>query len=377
MSLDDRALESHLRFVADAAVERSGPRSAELCSVLGVHLRARGDYLQATLYFDRALQIRRKRLPPDHAEIVWSLHDLGHVLKDLGKLADAQDHLEQALDLRRRTLGPSHPDTVGSLIDLAFVLKDERKFDEARRYFEEALHIRARELGETHPDTVTCLDDIGLVYKDEMKLAEARQQFERALAITRRARGDDHPDSVPSLHNLAWVLVDQGFRVQAQPYFEQALGIQQRTFGEQDPRTVVSLNSLGEVLMRQGDFGDAQHAALAPPARYPEHRPAPRPYEQARKYFDRALTIQQRALGDRHPDTARLMVNLGMAMYQHKKNEQGEVWPDWQAEQYLKQARGLLESTLGANHEETRSVTALLDRLEAEKNLLRQPYQGG
>jgi tetratricopeptide (TPR) repeat protein len=377
MSVDGRALQSHLRFVADAAVRRSGARSAELCSVLGVHLRALGDYLQATVYFDRALEIRRTRLRPDHPEIVWSLHDLGHVLKDLGKLADAQDRLEEALDLRRGTLGSSHPDTVGNLIDLAFVLKDQGKFDEARECFEEALRIRERELGETHPDTVTCLDNLGLVYKDQGKLPEARRQFEHALAITRRARGDDHPDTVPSLHNLAWVLVDQSLRVQAQPYLERALAIQQRTFGEQDPRTVVSLNSLGELLMRQGDFGDAKHAEVVRPPRYPEQRAQPQPYEQARKYFEKALAIQQRALGDRHPDTVRIMVNLGTAMYQHEKKEQGEVWPDWQAERYLKQARELFEGTLGADHSETLSVAGLLEQLEAEKNLLRQSYQGG
>jgi tetratricopeptide (TPR) repeat protein len=383
MSVHGRALQSHLRFVADAAVQGGEARTAELCSVLGVHLRALGDYLQAAVYFDRALQVRRTRLPPDHPEIIWSLHDLGHVLKDLGKLADAQDRLQRALDLRRATLGSSHPDTVGNLIDLAFVLKDEGKFKEARQYFKEALRIRKQELGESHPDTVTCLDNIGLVYKDQGKLLEARRQFERALEITTDARGDDHPDTVPSLHNLAWVLVDQGLRVQALPYLERALAIQQRTFGEQDPRTVVSLNSLGELLMRQGAFGDAKRDVFVPPpARYPEQRAQPqpraepRPYEQARKYFEKALTIQQRTLGDRHPETVRILVNLGTAMYQQKK-EQGDVWPDWQAEQYLKQARELFEVTLGADHAETLEVATLLGRLEAEKNLLRESYQGG
>ena len=208
---------------------------------------------------------------------------------------------------------------------------------------------------------------------------DARRQFEQALAITRDARGDDHPDTVPTLHNLAWVLVDQGLRVQAQPYFERALAIQQQTFGEDDPRTVVSLNSLGELLLRQGNLDDAQRAYSAPPARYPEQRVhiEPHPYERARQYFERALAIQQRALGDRHPDTIRIMVNLGMAMYQHKKKEQGAAWPDWQAEQHLTQARALLSATLGDDHVETRSVAALLEQLENEKNLIRQSYQGG
>jgi hypothetical protein len=71
------------------------------------------------------------------------------------------------------------------------------------------------------------------------------------------------------------------------------------------------------------------------------------------------------------------MVNLGTAIYQHKKKEQGEVWPDWQAERYLTHARELFEDTLGADHPETLHVAALLERLEAEKDLIRQTYQGG
>ena len=106
MSPDGRALQAHLRFVADGAVQHTGAQSAELCSVLGVHLRAQGDYLQASVFLDRALQIRQTRLSPDHPEIIWSLHDLGHVFKDLGKLAEAQSRLKQSLDVRRRMLGP-------------------------------------------------------------------------------------------------------------------------------------------------------------------------------------------------------------------------------------------------------------------------------
>lgn len=376
-SVESLALQPHLRFVTDRAVQRSDLDAAALCSVLGVHMRALGDYLQAKAYFERALDIRRTLLPDGHPDIIWSLHDLGHALKYLGMLPEAQRCLERALELRRRTLGTSHPDTVGNLIDLAFVLKDQEKFDDARRLFEEALRLREAELGETHPDTVTCLDNIGLVYKDQGNLQEARRQFERALSITKRERGEHHPDRVPSLHNLGWVLVDQGLREQARPYFERALAIEQQTFGKDDVRTVASLISLGELLMRQGDFGDAQRTTVRP-ERYPEQRRATqRPYEQAREYFEKALAIEQRALGDRHPDTVRIMANLGRAIYEHRKKEEGEVWPDWQAERYLRQARELFEGTLGADHDQTRGVIALIERIESEKNLLRQSYQGG
>lgn len=303
------ALQRQLLFVTDAAV---GLRQAALCTVVGNHLKSLGDYPRAKGYYDQALRIRQAEL------------------------------------------GEAHPNTVASVNDVGFVLKDMGRYAEAQPYFERALKTNRAVHGEQSPETAVSLDNLGLVYKDLGRFRKAQDYFEQALKIT-EARGRDHPNSVGSLHSLAWLLVDQGLRVQARPYLERALRIQQKMFGEKDLRTVGSLNGLGELLFRQGSFGDTVSSAgqLHRPERYPS--PVFEPYKEAQSYFEQALAIRTKVLGERHPETAESLNNLGRVLL-HLKDYAA-------ARQCFEQALAIREQMVGKNHLDTLSSARILSNL--------------
>ena len=357
-----RALEAHLSFVTDAATERADERAARLCAMRGAQLRSFGDYPRAEAYLKQALAIR-KQVPSD--------------LKS---------------------------DIVACLYDVGFVLKDQGRFPEAQGYFEQALAITTHLRGEEHLETAVSLNNLGLVYKDLGRFSEAQGYFERALKIT-EAQGGDHPNSVAGLHNLAWLLVDQGdesTRVRARSYLDQSLRIQQKVFGEQDLRTVESLNGLGELLFRQGNFGDTvrYERQLHRPDRYPVKF---EPYKEAQSYFEQALAIRTKVLGERHRETAESLNNLGRVLarqddtaaaqsyFERALTIQREVLGEWhprtaqtlanlgrllgktsaglwEAKLKLEQARDIFERTNGPEHPDTIEVRSDLSRIEAERD---------
>jgi tetratricopeptide (TPR) repeat protein len=197
------------------------------------------------------------------------------------------------------------------------------------------------------------------------------------------------------------LLVDQGLRVHARPYLERALRIQQKMFGEQDLRTVGSLNGLGELLFRQGSFGDTVRSAgqLHRPERYPSS--LFEPYKEAQSYFEQALAIRTKVLGERHPETAESLNNLGRVLacqddsatarsyFERALTIQREVLGEghprtaqtlanlgrllgrtsgglWEAKLNLQEARDIFERTFGPEHPDTLEVRSDLSRIEAQ-----------
>ena len=60
------------------------------------------------------------------------------LLKDGGKLDEAEPLLREAVDGYRKKLGDQHSDTLNAIRDLALLLKDRGKLDEAESLFREA-----------------------------------------------------------------------------------------------------------------------------------------------------------------------------------------------------------------------------------------------
>jgi hypothetical protein len=68
---------------------------------------------------------------PEHPYIAWALSDLAMLLRDQGRLDEAETVAREALVMRRKILGDEHPDTVESLKGLIDVLQRAGKSAEA------------------------------------------------------------------------------------------------------------------------------------------------------------------------------------------------------------------------------------------------------
>ena len=83
----------------------------------------KGDPAAAELYRE-ALEARRETLGGRHPSTLWSMNNLGALLKAKGDLAAAELLCREVLEGQRETLGSRHPSTLYSIHNLGVLLSD-------------------------------------------------------------------------------------------------------------------------------------------------------------------------------------------------------------------------------------------------------------
>jgi tetratricopeptide (TPR) repeat protein len=278
----------HQRVGRDANAERicrkilsTDPDHAPTLHLLGLIEHRRG-------HADAAIEHIRMAIARDDQDPAFH-HNLGNILRDRHRLAEAMTCYEQAL-----ALSPGSVDTLYNLGNTCQELGDPRR---AVAYFERALRLR--------PDAVELYNNLGSAWQDLGRLDEAIGGYRKALAL--------RPDSVEALVNLAGALRTHGKLEEAQACYERAIALQ--------PKRVESHIGLGVILRDRGRLAEAtarykQALALAPD--HPEtlnnlgvalidlERP-----QEAIEHFEKALAVQ--------PDRAETYYNLGVAFDQQRR----------------------------------------------------------
>ena len=285
--------------IAERAVEVSkralGPEhreTADALNKLGFLFQTIGDYAKAEPPYREALQIRRKVLGPEDPDTAESLNNLGALYQDMGESARAEPLYQEALRIRQRVLGPEHPGTAQSLNNLASLYQDTGEYAKAEPLYQEALRICQKVFGPEHSDTATSLSNLGELYEDMGEYAKAGPLFQEALRVRQKVLGSEHPDTANSLNNLASLYEAMGEYAKAEPLYQEALRIRQKVLGLEHPSTANSLNNLALLYQDMVE------------------------YAKAEPLYQEALRIRRKVLGPEHPSTANSLNNLA-SLYKH------------------------------------------------------------
>jgi tetratricopeptide (TPR) repeat protein len=252
-----RDWQAHLRFVADAALQRGDEPAAQTCYALGEHLYQVGDYHGARVYHQHALAIRQAATEPDQLAIARSLAQIGKALLFYGNMAEARPHLEQALAIQLLMLG-DHTDTATTLNHLGFLLQSQGQLSAAHSCHIRALRMRRGVLGPEHPAVVESMCNLAFIEYQQGSLESARALLEEALELQRKATGEHHPETARVLTNLGQLLLAQNQLGAADRLFQQALAIQERELGAEHPETARTMYGLGDVRRMRGDRASAR-----------------------------------------------------------------------------------------------------------------------
>ncbi|MBL8944091.1 MAG: serine/threonine protein kinase [Myxococcales bacterium] len=250
---------------------------------------ARGDYEQARIAFEGALERLEHGLGPEHPNIASALDSLGLARFRRGDYVGAKADFQRGLTIVETTKGREHRDVVPSLNNLALVEVRTAAYAEALAHFERALAVQTAAFGPTHAKVATVVSNMGVVRHLLGEYEAAAALHERALEIREVALGSEHPDVAVSLVNLGLAHFMMGHDDDAKGLFERALAIKSRTQGPDHPETLEALVHLASVLQRRGD-----HDAASP-------------------MFERALPILERTLGAQHRDLSYALVGLARA----------------------------------------------------------------
>ncbi|HKN60543.1 MAG TPA: serine/threonine-protein kinase [Candidatus Acidoferrales bacterium] len=316
LSLDQRALEIRRRVLGP-----EHPDTLRSMNSLASDLIDGGHYAEAEKLDRETLGIRRRVLGLEHADTLTSMNNLADDLAQEGQYAEAEKLYREALDTQRRVLGPEHPDTLRSMGNLANVLKDEGRYGEAAKLDRETFDVQRRVLGPEHPETLGSMTNLAVALYREGHYAEAEKLYRDALNIKERVLGPEHQGTLRSMANLGNVLKDEGRYAEAEKLYRETLDVQRRVLGPEHPETLASMNNLGDVLE------DEHH------------------YAEAEKLFRETLDIRRRVLGPDRPLTLTSMNNLANIL-----DDEGHYA---EAEKLDRETLGIQRRVLGPEHPQT------------------------
>ncbi|KAL6911983.1 hypothetical protein ACP4OV_000788 [Aristida adscensionis] len=166
--LDKGKLEDAVNYGTKALVKLvavCGPyhrMTAGAYSLLAVVLYHTGDFNQATIYQQKALDINERELGLDHPDTMKSYGDLAVFYYRLQHTELALKYVNRALYLLHLTCGPSHPNTAATYINVAMMEEGLGNVHVALRYLHEALKCNQRLLGADHIQTAASYHAIAI-----------------------------------------------------------------------------------------------------------------------------------------------------------------------------------------------------------------------
>ena len=169
-----------------------------------------------------------------------SLNNLGSVYRKCGDFKEAELLYEEAIDIQRKISKGEERDTAlsANLGNLAALYKAQGDYGKAKSLYEEALKINEKVFGEDNPDTAAIISSLGVVYEYLGEHADAESHYLKALGIREKHLLENHPAIANSLNNLAVFYGSIGKnRDDAGLYYKRAVKILTDSFGSEHPDT--------------------------------------------------------------------------------------------------------------------------------------------
>ncbi|XP_056311853.1 protein O-mannosyl-transferase TMTC2 [Danio aesculapii] len=209
--------------------------------------------------------------------------NLGNVLKNQGKMAEAERAYRNALYYRGNM--------ADMLYNLGLLLQESERFSEALHYYKLAIGSR--------PTLASAYLNVGIILVSQGNIEEAKRTFHTCADIPDENLKDPHAhkSSVTScLYNLGKLLHDQGQHEEALSVYKEAVRKMPRQFAPQS-----LYNMMGEAYMRLNILEDAGHWYRESLKAKPDHIPAHLTYgkllsimgqkSEAERYFLKAIEL--------------------------------------------------------------------------------------
>ncbi|KAF9617084.1 hypothetical protein IFM89_033189 [Coptis chinensis] len=176
--------------------------TASAYSLLAVVLYHTGDFNQATVYQQKALDINERELGLDHPDTMKSYGDLSVFYYRLQHIELALKYVNRALYLLHFTCGLSHPNTAATYINVAMMEEGMGNVHVALRYLHEALKCNQRLLGADHIQTAASYHAIAIALSLMEAYSLSVQHEQTTLQILQAKLG---PEDLRTQDAAAWL----------------------------------------------------------------------------------------------------------------------------------------------------------------------------
>jgi tetratricopeptide (TPR) repeat protein len=265
---------------------------------LGLIKRNQGDYKEALLSYQNALEVYQRTLPQDHPDVATLYNNIGQVYNNIGDYSKALGFYQTSLEIYQKTLPSDHPSLAIPYNNIGLVQKFMGDYSKALESHKKALEIEQNTLPSNHPSLATSYNNIGLVYKNMGEYTNALESHEKALEIEQKTLPSNHPSLAISYNNIGLLYDNMGEYSKALSFYEKTLEIYQKTFPSNHPVLATCYNNIGSVYKNMSE------------------------YSKALLFYQKTLEIEEKALPEKHPDLAISYSNIGMVyenMGEHSK----------------------------------------------------------
>ena len=219
----------------------------------GVMAVGQGDLAEAERCYMRSLELKKAC----EAEEALTLINLGIVYGQRSQLDKAKTTFERALEMSKRLLGPDHERVGYAMLNYGACLAQLGNLDECLKNMEGALAIFEKHKGLVHRETMLVRGNLALIYGAVGKEQEADDLYKETLAEARKRLGNQHPDMAHLLRSHGTSLLMRGQHAPAGEAFRESHAILEKNAGSSHPQGPLSLILEAECHARSGDWKQA------------------------------------------------------------------------------------------------------------------------
>jgi serine/threonine protein kinase len=188
---------------------------------------------------------------------------IGQAYRSLSEDKSGVPHLERAFELRRKYLGPNHPDTLASMSTLADAYSWAGQHQKAIALFQRMLENRTAMLGPDHTDTLECMAGLAMAYKRAGEWGTSVPLCEELLRKRTTIFGPTHPSTLGAMHQLALNYRDVGRFTESMELHEKVLAGLKSTYGPEHKSMNWPMQSFALACQRVGKFDRADQLLRA------------------------------------------------------------------------------------------------------------------
>lgn len=166
------------------------------------------DFTTAEEYIRKSISIYAALGSQNLNNKVYSLHQMGNVLKDGGQYAASILWFQQAIDLKNKISGSQISDACFSTLNIGKAYAELGKYQKSLQVYNQASNMFGQVLGEKHPKYIELWLSMGSCYFDQGQRGKAHKFFEMAYDLAKEKTQEKSFDRVLACLNLARITQD-------------------------------------------------------------------------------------------------------------------------------------------------------------------------
>ncbi|GAB5523917.1 MAG: hypothetical protein Roseis2KO_17890 [Roseivirga sp.] len=160
----------------------------------------KGDYVNANEFADKALEIRRKILSPDHPSMANSYSQKANAIAaGFGQYDKARALYEEAYRIAEKNYPPYHPTRLTYITNLVYVYNSMRMYEKSLEIAKKGLHIALGPEKKENFDAARHYQDLGSIFSHLGDSENSFAHYAKALEIYTKFLGANHYE-VATIH---------------------------------------------------------------------------------------------------------------------------------------------------------------------------------